>query len=159
MGAALWLPQCQSLERLTGLPITARHNGCNLLSRHGWTPLAVAICFALAVWLVRLHCLAWLAVAIRARCKGLAPVAAAMGLESNSGLPWGLQELAEYRREATGQLTGQTATARAPGRLARLAYWTARNRPKERATLATAGKAATMPAGKREGRVARSKPA
>ena len=65
----------------------------------------------------------------RARWKGLAPVAAAMGLESNSGLPWGLQELAEYRREATGQLTGQTATARAPGRLARLAYWTARSKP------------------------------
>ena len=93
MGAALWLPQCRSLERLTG---------CNLLSRHGWQPSTVA----LAVWLV----LAWLAVAIRARCKGLAPVAAAMGLESNSGLPWGLQE----RREATGQLTGQTATASVP---------------------------------------------
>lgn len=155
MGAALWLSQCRSLERLTGLPFTARHNGCNRLSRHGWQPSTVAICFALAVWLL----LAWLAVAIRARWKGHAPVVAAKGLESISGLPWGLQELAEYRRESTGQLTGQTATVRAPGRLARLAYCTAHNRPLERAGMATAGKAATMPAGKREGLAARSKPA
>jgi hypothetical protein len=130
MGAALWLPQCQSLERLTGLPITARHNGCNQLSRHGWQPSTVAICFALSVWLVRLHCLAWLALGLSVAIGRPHKAARRSRLQSD----WSLVPAfhgAFWTAGKAGILDGWQGWH--SGRLARLAFWTAGNRPNKAA--------------------------